>query len=76
MAENQQQIIPAPEWWEKVTRSEVRIESLEKLQARQDCKLKKIDEKMDSVKNWLVGIMGGLLISLIMLVIDLITKRL
>lgn len=65
---------PPINWWERVSKAEVKIDNLEDWQERQNGSLKAIAKKMDNIHSWLMGIMGGLIISLIMMILNFVTK--
>jgi len=56
---------------ERVIELSTRIENLEGWQKRQNGSLQKIEEKMDKIYMWLIGLMGGVIASLILLLINL-----
>ena len=65
---------PPTNWWERVSKAEVKIDNLEGWQERQNGSLRAIEDKMDNIHSWLIGIMGGLIVSLIMMILNLVTK--
>ena len=56
---------------ERVVELSTRVENLEGWQKRQNGSLQKIEEKMDQIYMWLIGLMGGVIASLILLLINL-----
>jgi hypothetical protein len=56
---------------ERVIELSTRVENLEGWQKRQNGSLQKIEEKMDKIYMWLIGLMGGVIASLILLLINL-----
>jgi hypothetical protein len=56
---------------ERVIELSTRVENLEGWQKRQNGSLQKIEEKMDKIYMWLIGLMGGVITSLILLLINL-----
>lgn len=54
---------------EEVAKLGVRMDSLEKWQGKQNGSLQAIEEKMDKIYMWLIGLMGGVIASLILLLI-------
>lgn len=58
------------------------VTNLETTLARHDeqlehsaCRLKRIEEKLDRLHTWLVGLLGGMVVSLVLLVINLGTRH-
>jgi len=56
--------------------------TLEALVARHDqqlehseCRLKRIEEKLDRLYLWLIGVLGGVVASLVLLVVNLGARR-
>jgi len=67
---------------EKVNEMEVqiakhseRLNKLEEWQAKQNGSLQRLEAKVDGIYTWLIGLMGGVIASLIMLTINLLGKR-
>jgi len=58
-----------------VGRHDERIEALERWQKDQNDRLARIEEKLDRFHYWLVGTLGGIIVSLILLVINLVTGK-
>ncbi len=54
---------------------EERLKNLEEWQAKQNGSLQRLEQKMDGIYTWLIALMGGVATSLIMLILNLITKR-
>ncbi len=50
---------------------EGRVASLEAWQERQNGHLQRIDEKLDSLMKWLVGLLGSTIVSLVLLIVNL-----
>lgn len=58
-----------------IKRHEESIENLERWQEKQNGKLEQIEQKMDNIKNLLIGTLFSALTSLIFLIINLIIKK-
>ena len=56
---------------ERVVELSTRVENLEGWQKRQNDSLQKIEEKMDQIYMWLIGLMGGVIASLILLLVNM-----
>lgn len=56
-------------------RHEESIENLERWQEKQNGKLEQIEQKMDNIKNLLIGTLFSALTSLIFLALNLILKK-
>lgn len=56
---------------ERVIELSTRVENLEGWQKRQNGSLQKIEEKMDKIYMWLIGLMGGVIASLILLLVNM-----
>lgn len=56
-------------------RLEERVSSLEEWQSKQNGALQRLEEKMDNINKTLIGLMGGVITSLILLVINLALRR-
>lgn len=56
---------------ERVIELSTRVENLEGWQKRQNDSLQKIEEKMDKIYMWLIGLMGGVIASLILLLVNM-----
>ena len=56
---------------ERVAELSTRVENLERWQKRQNGSLQKIEEKMDKIYMWLIGLMGGVITSLILLLVNM-----
>jgi len=56
-------------------RTEERVSALEEWQVKQNGTLQKLDGKMDRHNQWLIGLMGGVIASLILLVVNLTMGR-
>jgi tetrahydromethanopterin S-methyltransferase subunit G len=54
-----------------VGRHEERLEKVEEYQERQNGSLQRLEEKMDALNKWLIGLLGGVITSLILLLINL-----
>ena len=56
-------------------RLEERVSSLEEWQAKQNGALQRLEAKVDNINKTLIGLMGGVITSLILLVINLALRR-
>lgn len=54
-----------------ITRLDGRVSNLEEWQKRQNGSLLRLEEKMDGINLWLRGLMGGVIVSLALLVLQL-----
>ena len=52
-----------------------RLDSLEAYQDKQNGHLERIDEKIDSINKWLIGLLGSTIVSLILLIANLVVMR-
>lgn len=59
----------------EVARHGERLESLEAYQKKQNGSLQRLEEKIDKIYMWLIGLMGGVIASLILLVVNLNIRR-
>ena len=67
---------------ERVCELSVKVENLEMWQGKQngslksmDGRIEKMDSKIDAVKTWLIGVMGGVIVSLLLLIVNLFIGR-
>lgn len=58
-----------------IKRHEESIENLERWQEKQNGKLEQIEQKMDNIKNLLIGTLFSALTSLIFLIMNLLIKK-
>lgn len=58
-----------------IKRHEESIEYLERWQEKQNGKLEQIEQKMDNIKNLLIGTLFSALTSLIFLILNMIFKK-
>jgi len=61
---------------ELVARHDERIRDLEEWRVRQNGELKAIRERLDNEKNWLMGLLGSMVLALLLLVVNLWLKTL
>jgi uncharacterized coiled-coil protein SlyX len=52
-----------------------RLKKLEEWQAKQNGSLQRLEAKVDGIYTWLIGLMGGVIASLIMLVLNYVGRR-
>lgn len=52
-----------------------RICNLEEWQKKQNGSLQRLEQKVDGIYSWLIGLMGGIVTALIMLAINLMLGR-
>jgi hypothetical protein len=48
-----------------------RLKKLEEWQSKQNGSLQRLETKVDGIYTWLIGLMGGMIVSLIMLVVNI-----
>jgi len=58
-----------------VTRHDEQISSLKKWQKKQNGSLQVIDEKLNRFYFWLIGLMGGMITSLVLLIANILILR-
>lgn len=58
-----------------IAKHDERIQKLEEWQAKQNGSLQRLEQKVDGIYTWLIGLMGGVIASLIMLAINLVIRR-
>lgn len=58
-----------------VTKHDERLKKLEEWQAKQNGGLQRLEQKVDGIYTWLIGLMGGVIASLIMLVLNYVGGR-
>jgi len=56
-------------------RHEESISNLEKWQEKQNGKLEEVDDKLETIKNMLIGTLLSVITSLLFLVLDLLNKK-
>ena len=56
-------------------RHEERIGQIEDCMNKQNGRLERIEEKLDRLYLWLIGVLGGVVASLVLLVVNLGTRR-
>ena len=56
-------------------RLEERVENLEAWQAKQNGSLQRMEAKMDKMQQWLIGLLGGVIASLILLLVNMSLGR-
>ncbi len=54
---------------------EVQVDNLRGWQDKQNGHLERIDEKIDSINKWLIGLLGSTIVSLILLIANLVVMR-
>lgn len=59
----------------QIAKHDERLNKLEEWQAKQNGSLQRLEAKVDGIYTWLIGLMGGVIASLIMLTINLLGKR-
>jgi hypothetical protein len=52
-----------------------KISKLEQWQAKQNGSLLRLEQKIDGIYTWLIGLMGGVIVTFIMLVFNLLGRR-
>jgi hypothetical protein len=52
-----------------------RLKKLEEWQSKQNGSLQKLEQKVDGIYTWLIALMGGVITSLVMLVVNLMIGR-
>ncbi len=58
-----------------IGRHDARLDNLERWQKDQNGHLKSIDAKLDSFNKWLMGLLGTMIVSLIILIANLLSMR-
>ncbi|MEW6661977.1 MAG: hypothetical protein ACOY9Y_09675 [Bacillota bacterium] len=58
-----------------VARHEERLEKVEEYQDKQNGSLQRLEAKMDSLNKWLIGLLGGVITSLILLLVNISLGR-
>ncbi|WP_168170210.1 hypothetical protein [Thermoanaerobacterium sp. PSU-2] len=59
----------------QIAKHSERISKLEEWQAKQNGSLQRLEQKVDGIYTWLIGLMGGVIASLIMLIVDFAVTR-
>lgn len=52
-----------------------RLQKLEEWQAKQNGSLQRLEQKMDGLHTWVIGLMGGVIASLILLIVNIAVGR-
>lgn len=52
-----------------------RLQKLEEWQAKQNGSLQRLEQKMDGLHMWVIGLMGGIIASLILLIVNIAVGR-
>lgn len=60
---------------ERLVGVESRVISLEDWQNRQNGSLERLEAKVDGLYKWLIGLMGGVITSLLLLVVQILAGR-
>lgn len=58
-----------------VARHEERLEKVEEYQDKQNGSLQRLEAKMDNLNKWLIGLLGGVITSLILLLVNMSLGR-
>lgn len=58
-----------------LARHDERISDLERWQKEQNCRLARVEEKLDRLHFWLIGTLGGVIASLVLLIVNLVSRR-
>lgn len=58
----------------QIAKHSERLNKLEEWQAKQNGSLQRMEQKIDGIYTWLIGLMGGVITSLIILVVSLVGK--
>lgn len=59
----------------QIAKHSERISKLEEWQVKQNGSLQRLESKVDGIYTWLIGLMGGVIASLIMLVVNYVGGR-
>jgi hypothetical protein len=59
---------------ERMASAETKIKNLEAVTNGMDKKVEAVDSKVDGLKNWIIGLLGTSILSLILLVANLVSK--
>ncbi len=60
---------------EMISRHDQSIRNLEECLKAQNGSLKRVEQRVEQIYFWLIGLMGGVIASLILLVVNLAIKR-
>ncbi len=60
---------------ERIARTETEIQELRNWQGKQNGSLQTMEQKLDRIYMWLIGLMGGVVASLILLVVNMGIKK-
>jgi len=52
-----------------------RLKKLEEWQSKQNGSLLRLEQKVEGIYSWLIGLMGGMIVSLILLVVNMLKGR-
>jgi len=52
-----------------------RLKKLEEWQSKQNGSLLRLEQKVEGIYSWLIGLMGGMIVSLILLVVNMVKGR-
>ncbi len=58
-----------------LAKHEERINKLEEWQSKQNGSLLRLEQKVEGIYSWLIGLMGGMIVSLILLVVNMVKGR-
>lgn len=60
---------------ERLAATEHDVQALKDWQQKQNGSLQRLEEKMDSIQKWLIGLLGGVITSLILLIVNMSLGR-
>ncbi|OPX92710.1 MAG: hypothetical protein A4E53_00364 [Pelotomaculum sp. PtaB.Bin104] len=60
---------------ERIAKLEAEVDNLNGWQKNQNGALLRVDAKVDGLKNWILGLLGTSVLSLILLVVNLVAKN-
>ncbi|MBS3885631.1 MAG: hypothetical protein KGZ56_01080 [Dethiobacter sp.] len=58
-----------------MTSLEIAVAKHEQQLEQSSCRLKRIEEKLDRLHTWLIGVLGGVVASLVLLILNLGARR-
>jgi len=67
-------MVGVADYGERLAALEADVDNLKGWQKRQNGHLEAIDNKLDGVMKWLLGIAGGIIVSLALLLIDIVLR--
>jgi uncharacterized coiled-coil protein SlyX len=59
----------------QIAKHSERLNNLEEWKAKQNGSLQRLEQKIDGIYTWLIGLLGGIIATFIMLVFNLLGRR-